>query len=98
MKAVDRDVDNVVSGVWCRVWRDHGHAHLAPCCAGLGPGFKLQQCVECEDEDQEEAGHRHSAAADAGLQMALLILSAVPAISDTTQIYTILLSPSFLNN
>ena len=60
MKAVDSDVDNVVSGVRCRVWRDHGPAHLAPCCAGLAPGFKLQQCVECVDQDQEEAGRRHS--------------------------------------
>ena len=60
MKAVDSDVDIVVSGVWCRVWRDRGPAHLAPCCAGLGPGFKLPQCVECVDQDQEEAGHRHS--------------------------------------
>ena len=60
MKAVDSDVDNAVSGVRCRVWRDHGPAHLAPCCAGLAPGFKLPQCVEFEDQDQEEAGRRLS--------------------------------------
>ena len=63
MKAVDSDVDNAVSGVECggtMLVRDHGPAHLAPCCAGLAPGFKLPQCVECVDQDQEEAGHRHS--------------------------------------
>ena len=42
--------------------RDHASAapwrcSPGPCCAGLPPGFKLQQCVA---QDQEEAEHRHS--------------------------------------
>ena len=93
MKAVDSDVDIVVSGVecggtvalltWPRVVR------------GWHRDLNSSSVWSVRTRTRRKRG---TDTADAGLQMALLILSAVPAISDTTQIYTILLSPSFLNN
>ena len=92
MKAVDSDVDIVVSGVecggtmalltWPRVVR------------GWHRDLNSRSVWSVWTRTRRKRG---TDTADAGLQMALLILTA-PAISDTTQIYTILLSPSFLNN